>query len=657
MSALARGSSPNTASKPWIGLGLLMIPVFMMALDMTVLFLAIPTIAAELLPSGTQQLWVLHIGDIAGASLVLTAGRLVDRFGPRRLLIGGTVLYGVASIFAAFSPTVETLIIARMLLGASAVTVAPAGMALIRKMFTDTRSFSIAVSLFMAAFSGGMAMGPPIGGLLLENFWWGSIFIVNAPIALIVAVLAPKLLPDNSGSGEGRIDTNSILLSAAGLGATVYGAQELAASGWNLWYLAITMLGILLLTGFVVRQRVSRYPLLDLQLFRSLPLTLGLASIWLMITATAGADLQFAQHLQVVQGFSPVVAGLLLTIPALGSMIATAAAPLLLRVIPPGPAMGTGVVIAVLGSMGMVLLLASDGAGSTLMLILLVSIIAVGVAPVFAIATNIILTNASADHIGSAQATQEVSGSLGNTTGLALGGSIAYLGYSRHMRANAPEGLSESEIAQGSENIGGAISLSQTLSPESSTGLMSVAEQAFVLATRDAYILAVAGLALVAMISFWGLRNAKVDIEEERDDSVPPVKLDDGQTTLAADSLVPTESDVQPSPLVRAFGTSLNPDEAIRFGDREIFIDPAVLVEEGRPLSSYTAMFGAGEKADLPAAYDEVWVVIKGRLLVASNGSEIVVDAGTMIHVPQDSPGVVEALEDTTLVSVSSPPH
>src|SRR5690625_6210472 len=136
-----------------------MVPVFVTAVDMSVLFLAMPTIASDLLPSGTQQLWVLHIGDIVGASLVLTAGRLVDRFGPRRLLLMGMIGYGLASTLAAFAPSVEVLMIGRLLLGASAVTVTPAGAALLRRLFPSARQFSVALALFMAAFSGGMALG------------------------------------------------------------------------------------------------------------------------------------------------------------------------------------------------------------------------------------------------------------------------------------------------------------------------------------------------------------------------------------------------------------------------------------------------------------------------------------------------------------------
>ncbi|WP_026876621.1 MFS transporter [Jiangella gansuensis] len=500
-------------SRAWIGLSLLMVPVFMTALDMTVLFLAIPTIAADLLPSGTQQLWVLHIGDIAGAGLVLTAGRLVDRFGPRRLLTLGMLAYGLASALAAFAPSVEVLIVARMLLGASAVTMAPAGMALLRRMFPIPRQFSTAVALFMAAFSGGMALGPPVGGVMLEHFWWGSIFLVNVPVALAVALLARRLLPNVDGTGTGRVDVLSIGLSLTGIVGIVYGVQELAASGWNVVHGLAAAAGVLLIAAFVRRQRMLADPLLDLTLFRSVPFSLGLVAIWLVITATAGADLQFAQHLQVVIGHSPLAAGALLVIPALVSVAATAASPVLLRWLRPGNAIGLGVLVALAGAVSMLMVVSAGPESSTLLLVGAAALLAAGVAPVFALGTNVVLTHAPVHQTGSAQAMQEVGGSLGNTAGLALGGTVAYVGYSRALQDTLPSGLDHQAAEQSVQNIGGAITATQDLPPDLAAQLSEAAQAAFTVATRDAYLLAAIGLAVLAVLVFWGLRTARIDEE------------------------------------------------------------------------------------------------------------------------------------------------
>lgn len=536
-----RNRPPPTAdARAWIGLGLLMVPIFMAALDMTVLFLAIPTIAAELLPSGTQQLWVLHIGDIAGASLVLTAGRLVDRFGPRRLLVMGMLAYGLASALAAFAPSVELLIVARMLLGASAVTMAPAGMALLRRMFPAPRQFSTALALFMAAFSGGMALGPPVGGLLLEHFWWGSIFLVNVPVALAVALLAGRLLPQVPGSGHGRVDLVSIALSAAGIAAVVYGAQELAAGGWSPERGLAIAVGLLLIGAFVRRQAALESPLLDLSLFRSVPFTLGLVSIWLVITATAGADLQFAQHLQVVLGHSPLTAGALLVVPAVSSVVATAAAPLLLRWLRPGFAIGLGVLVALAGAVAMVPIVTAGTAASTLPLLVAAAVMAAGVAPVFALGTNVVLSHAPVEQTGSAQGMQEVGGSLGNTAGLALGGTIAYLGYSRTLTDTLPAGVTGESAVQSTQSVGGALAAAQDLPPRTAAQLTEAAQAAFTVATRDAYLLAVGGLTLLAVLVLVGLRNARLDEEPATTDETADAEETDAVEETGETTACPT---------------------------------------------------------------------------------------------------------------------
>lgn len=512
---------PGTRAAPaaWIALAVLTVPIFMTAVDMSVLFLAMPTIAADLLPSGTQQLWVLHIGDIAGASLVLTAGRLVDRFGPRRLLIVGLLGYGLASSAAAFAPTIEVLIGARMLLGASAVTMAPASAALLRALFPLNRQFSVAIALFMAAFSGGMALGPPLGGLLLEYFWWGAIFLFNVPVALGV-LCAWRLLPHVAGTGGGRIDPVSIALSAGGIAGIVYGGQELAALGWSPHRGLAGVAGLLLIALFVRRQRRLTEPLLDLSLFRSVPLTLALIAIWLIISASAGADFQFAQHLQVVTGYSPLTAGALLLVPAAASMVATAASPVLLRWMRPGAAIGVGALVAVAGAAIMLSMVGAGPSAPTVALVAAAGVMAIGVAPVFAIGTNIVLANAPTSQTGAAQSLQDVSGSLGNTTGLALGGTVAYLSYAGAMGERIPAGVEQSAAEQSAENVGGAMAAAAELPPEMAAQLLEAATVAFTAATRDAYVVAMIGAVLLAVLGFWGLRHARVDDDEPDDERV-----------------------------------------------------------------------------------------------------------------------------------------
>lgn len=511
---MTTASQPRAGLIAWVGLALLTIPVFMTAIDMTVLFLATPTIAAALDPSATQQLWMLHIGDLAGAGLVLTAGRLVDRFGPRRLLILSALAYAVANLLAAYAPSIEWLVAARAMIGFAAISMAPAGMALLRRMFTSPTQFSRAVAIFMAAFSGGVAFGPPIGGALLEHFWWGSIFLVNVPIAVVVA-LAARMLPPVPGTGTGRIDFPSVMLSLGAIALVVYGGQELAgpAVGWS--QAGMIVVGLALGALFFWRQRRLAEPLLDLTLFASRPFTIGLVSILLVIVATAGADWQFAQHLQVVLGHSPLAAGVLLIVPAAVSIVATVIAPTFLRWTRPSVIMGTGVLVAVGGAVLMAALLRDVTSTPVGPALLGVSLMAAGVAPIFGLGATIVVSNAPRDRAGSAQASTDLSGGLGNTIGLAGGGSIALVSYQSRLDQTLPGGLDDAAGDLSVQSIGSALATAQSLSGELGGQLQVAATEAFAVATRNTYVFAALGLGLLAVLILWGLRHARIDSESD----------------------------------------------------------------------------------------------------------------------------------------------
>lgn len=179
---------PKATAAQWAGLAIMVIPLFMLASDFTVLFLAMPSITADLAPAGSQSLWILHISEYLTAATLITFGLLTRRVGARRLLLITVAIYGLASVVAAYSVNADMLIAARGVLGIAAAGFTPAGLVLIRNTFRDDRQYGLAFAIFMAAFTGGAAAGPPLGGLLLEYFWWGAVFLINVPVAAILLV-------------------------------------------------------------------------------------------------------------------------------------------------------------------------------------------------------------------------------------------------------------------------------------------------------------------------------------------------------------------------------------------------------------------------------------------------------------------------------------
>lgn len=335
---------PKATWREWVGLIPLTLAVFMLATDMTILFLAMPSIAADLAPSATQMLWIIHIGELLAVGFFLTMGRLGDRIGRRRLLIIGVTIYGVSSIVAAFSTESWMLIASRALLGLASATVMPSTMSLLRNMFFYPKQFSVAIAIIMSSFSAGMALGPPIGGLLLDHYWWGAVFLVNVP-AVVVLLAAAPLLPEYRNKQSQRMDLVSVLLSSLTLIIFIFALQEMASHGIKIIYVGLIALSIAVGFLFINRQLHSKDPLLDLYMFRNSVLTNSLISRVFLSLLITGESMLFAQHLQVI-GLSPTEAGLLLIIPAIFSIAGTLVSPVLTRWMSPTYAMVSNLLTA-----------------------------------------------------------------------------------------------------------------------------------------------------------------------------------------------------------------------------------------------------------------------------------------------------------------------
>jgi MFS transporter, DHA2 family, multidrug resistance protein len=347
MSVLDR---PSVAGRrEWIGLGVLALPCLLYSMDLTVLNLAVPHLSADLEPSGTQLLWIVDIYGFLVAGSLITMGTLGDRIGRRRLLLTGAVGFGAASMLAAFSFTAPMLIAARAILGVASATLAPSTLSLIRNMFLDPRERTVAVGVWIASFSAGGALGPLLGGLLLEHFWWGSVFLVNVPVMLLLLALGPRLLPEYRDPNPGRLDPISAALSLVAVLAVIYGIKQTAEGEQVVVPVAAMVLGSAIGIVFVRRQRTLADPLIDLSLFRSPAFTASLLVNVLGFFVAFGTFLFIAQYLQLVLGMSPLQAGLWTAPSGLAFIAGSMLAPVLARGMPPTRVIACGFAVAAAG--------------------------------------------------------------------------------------------------------------------------------------------------------------------------------------------------------------------------------------------------------------------------------------------------------------------
>jgi DHA2 family multidrug resistance protein-like MFS transporter len=464
--------------REWIALAVIALPCLLYSMDLSVLYLAVPSLTAALKPSGTGLLWITDIYGFMIAGCLVTMGTLGDRIGRRRLMLCGAAAFGVASVLAAFAGSTEMLIVARALMGIAAATLAPSTLSLIRNMFLDPRQRTVAIGVWVTSFSAGAALGPLLGGVLLHFFWWGSVFLIAVPVMALLLVLGPALLPEFRNPQAGRFDLPSAALSLVSVLAGVYGIKEIAQNGFGggplVWLLAGLAAGLV----FVRRQASLAEPLVDLRLFRAPAFTLSLAANTLGLFLIFGTFFLTAQYLQLVLGLPPLTAGLWAMPPAAGFIAGSQLAPVIVRRLGPGATMASALVIA---AAGLAVLAQLPGSGESGLAALVTGsvLLALGVSPVITLATDLIVGAVPAERAGVASGLSETGTELGGALGIALLGSITTAVYRSQLTGALPAGPRPHTVPNASGTLAAAVHAADRLPPRVGEPLLAAARDAF----------------------------------------------------------------------------------------------------------------------------------------------------------------------------------
>ena len=514
---------PVSAARKWGTLVICAAAALLLGIDNTVLNLAIPDLVREMNPSSTQILWIADAYSFALASFLVVMGGLGDRIGRKRLLIIGATCFGLASLLTAYASSPDLLIAARVLLGTAGATVMPSTASLIRSTFTDAKERTVAMGINGGVAAMGFVLGPLIGGALLDHFWWGSVFLINVPVMLVLIAVGSALLIESRDPDPRRLDLPSVLLSVVGLFGAVYAVQIGAHDGFTRpGVLVAAAVGVVGLLVFGLRQSRIANPLIDLPLLRNRAFAGSVGANLVTIVSVSALSLAFSQYFQDVRGWSPLTAGLASLAGPLGAMIGGPSCAPLINWIGRARTTALGLGLMCVSMVGLLWIGVDTGYWVMAPVIVLNGI---GMGFIFGVTMDTMMATAPKERAGGAAAIGETAMELGGGLGIAVLGSVLAGGYRGSL--HLPGGLPADVAAAAHQNVGGATTAGRALPAPQGPELLHTAQQAFVHGLHLSTGIGAGILAFGAVAALFALRGVPkvIDDTEERDEEVAETLL------------------------------------------------------------------------------------------------------------------------------------
>lgn len=511
---------PRATARSWAGLAVLVLPLLLITIDGTVLILGLPAISAELSPTGVQQLWMIDVYSLVLAGLLVAMSTVGERYGRRRNLLIGAVVFSIASVAGALATEPWMLIGARALLGVGGAIMMPSTLSLVRNMFLDRQQRRYAMAVWAAMASVGAAVGPIVGGWVIETFSWQAAFLMNIPVMVLLLILGPLLLPESRNPELVRIDLWSIVVSFIGMIGVVYAIKTLTGGKDIVLGLISLGIGAIAIAVFVRRQLRLPTPLLQVRLFAVRYFRGAVITDLLSIFAMVGALVALIQHLQLVLGLNPLQASVWLIPQAFFAATAAFLAAVLVKRVLPAYVIATGLLVSALG-FGLTVFLSPTS--SPILIAAALALVSLGAGMGLALSNDIIMSSVPPERAGQAAATSETAYELGTTLGTAVLGGVLVAWYTRVVSAGTEAlDLTAGLADRASSTMAEALLVSAEVGGETGASLLALARDAF---TDAITVTGIAGAGVVVLAAIWALvtlrgASATADLAAEHEADV-----------------------------------------------------------------------------------------------------------------------------------------